>query len=403
MRHFILLSLISSLFLGCAPANDKVATKSGETEAEPAAIEQPLPIVINEASIVASEEATPAVEAPEAPLSAPTTSDEDTAAAAAPVAPAPAASAPQSPPASPQVVIRPTPPTIPSISAKRLEPPPRIAVIAKVPAPTHRTERATSPSFAPDDGAQPTREISSVSSQPTPSTEDEVEEEPESEETPTVTAQRTTAEVYQAASQLRGLSGWTVIPFAHFQRGNRHAVVAWPAINSAGTVVDATVVGICLEETDDGDLEECSRRWVVRDRSASMAAMRDALGGSNYQVRGRSAGIPLDDLGPRLGSLGTEFAQAASSGNRARARQTAMAFTRMLPLDTVAYENGVAQLLWMAARHNGRLEHVSTVQDGARATLTFHARRGLIRVQTITATARRVSGDDGRWIVTSYR
>jgi hypothetical protein len=204
-----------------------------------------------------------------------------------------------------------------------------------------------------------------------------------------------------AVGRLPGLSSWTVIPFAHLRRGTRHVVVAWPALNSAGSLVDATVVGICLEETADG-LEECGRRWVVRDQAAARAATVAALGGSDYDVIGRSAGRELDDLGPEMSRLGTAFAQAVSSGNRSAARQAATSFSRLLPLSTVAYGNDVARLLWAASNHSGRLEHVSTVRNGDTATLTFSVTRSGFRFQTIRATARPVSEGSDRWIVTSY-
>lgn len=235
------------------------------------------------------------------------------------------------------------------------------------------------------------------------STATEAEETPAANTAVTTREPATTAEVLRAVNRLRGLTTWTVIPFAHFRRGDRHAVVAWPAINSAGDLVDATVVGICLQETADGELEECSRRWVVRDQAASRAAMVDALGGSDYQVVGRSSGMALDDLGPRLASLGTQFSSAIANGNRSGATQAAVAATRLLPLNRVAYENGIARLLYAAARHEGRLEHVSTVRNGDSATLTFHVRRGIFRLQTITATARPVNGNTDRWIIVSYR
>ena len=102
-------------------------------------------------------------------------------------------------------------------------------------------------------------------------------EEPE----PMRSSQVTTDQVYRAVQELRGLSTWEVVPFAHFRRELRHVVVAWPAINSAGQVVDATVVGACLEEAANGSLEQCGQRWVVSDRSASIAALEAALGGSD--------------------------------------------------------------------------------------------------------------------------
>ena len=209
--------------------------------------------------------------------------------------------------------------------------------------------------------------------------------------------------VMQAVRGLRGLSNWTVIPFAHFRRGRRHVVVAWPAINSAGRLVDATVVGICLEANAEGTFEECGRRWVVRDQAASRAALLAALGGPDFEVIGRDAGAPLTELGPRLSELGTAFGRAVSSQDRDGAVRAAAAFTTMLPIERVALENGVAQLLWAAATHDGRLEHVETLRQGNSAVLTFHVMRGRRRFRTIRAQAQQVRGQGDRWIVTSYQ
>lgn len=216
------------------------------------------------------------------------------------------------------------------------------------------------------------------------------------------TAPATNSEVIQVVRGLQGLSTWTVIPFAHFRRGARHVVVAWPAINSSGQLVDATVVGICLEATDAG-LVEHGRRWVVRDSAASQAALVQALGGSDYEVVGRDAGIPLASLGPRLGELGSAFSNAIEQGDRDGASRAAAAFTVMLPVERVALENGVAQLLWTAANHNGRLQHVDTLRQGDQAILTFHVMRGRRRFRTIRAQAQRVAGQTDRWIIASYQ
>lgn len=222
------------------------------------------------------------------------------------------------------------------------------------------------------------------------------------EETATPRQPRTSAEVYRAVEQLEGLRGWTVVPFAHFQREDRHVVVAWPAINSSGRLVDATVVGVCLEEGDTGELEECGRRWVVRDRADSRAALVNALGGSDYRVMTASPGAELDDLGPRVSELGTAFSRAISNGNRSQARSAAIEFTRLLPVSEVAFDNQVAQLLYMASSYNGRLEHAGTVRNGDSATITFHVYRSILRVRTIRATAREI-GDTGRWHIVSYQ
>jgi hypothetical protein len=213
----------------------------------------------------------------------------------------------------------------------------------------------------------------------------------------------TSADVMRAVDGLPGLDAWTVIPFAHFRRGARHAVVAWPAINSSGQLVDATVVGICLAETGPGALEQCGRRWVVRDARASRAALVEALGGDDYEVLDRSAGTSLNELGARLSRLGSDFVDAMDAGDRAGARRAAADFARMLPLDRVSFENGAAQLLWAAATHHGRLELADTVRRGDTATLTFNVLRGRQRFRTIEATARRVAGSADSWVFESYR
>jgi hypothetical protein len=75
----------------------------------------------------------------------------------------------------------------------------------------------------------------------------------------------------------------------------------------------------------------------------------------------------------------------------------------MLPVERVAFENGIAQLLWAAAHHNGRLHHVDTLRQGDRAVLTFHVMRGRRRFRTIRADARRVNARDDRWVIERYQ
>jgi hypothetical protein len=212
-----------------------------------------------------------------------------------------------------------------------------------------------------------------------------------------------TADVLEAAFGLPGLDGWTVVPMAHFRRGERHAVIAWPALDAAGRTSDATVVGICLEPNAAGVLEECGRRWVVRAPSESAAALARALGGADYEVVTRPEGAPLDELGPRLAELGSAFAEAVSRGDRFAAQRAGAAFVSMLPVERVAFDNDVATLLYMAARHDGRLQHVATERQGEVATLVFRARRGFLTVQTIEATARPVRGNGDLWVLADYR
>ena len=233
-----------------------------------------------------------------------------------------------------------------------------------------------------------------------------VDEEPASTPQPrpqTPTPEVDAPEPYEVVSRLRGLDGWTIVPLAHFRRGERHALILWPAINSSGRLVDATVVGVALEPDAAGNLVERGRRWVVPDEATSRAALVAALGGEDYEVLDRRLGVSLDQLGPRLSSLSVAFGRFVSAGARVDAKDAAVAFSRLLPLERAAFEPSVARLLWMASAHSARLEHVETLREGETATLTFRVMRGGMTFQTITATATQLEGHPGRWVVSSYR
>jgi len=204
-------------------------------------------------------------------------------------------------------------------------------------------------------------------------------------------------------SRLRGLEEWTIVPLAHFRRGERHALIIWPALNSSGALVDATVVGVALEETEDGTLVEHGRRWVVRERETSRAALVEALGGDDYEVLDRRVGVHLHHLGSRLSRLSAAFGRFVAAGERRDAADAAAEFSRLLPLERAAFEPSVAQLLWMASSHSARLEHVETLREEETVTLTLRVMRGGMTLRTITATATPVEGHPERWVVGSYR
>jgi hypothetical protein len=226
---------------------------------------------------------------------------------------------------------------------------------------------------------------------------------PEPAPAPTYYPALTSEQVYAAAASLEGLSGWTVVPFAHFTRERRHVVVVWPALNSSGRTVDAMVVGVCLEEAGDGALEQCGSRWVVSDSAAAEAALVNALGGADYEIVSEQQSAALADLGPRLAGLGNQFVGAANRGDRRAASDAATAFAQMLPAEQTAFDNDLAQLLWAGAQYNGRLEHVRTERSGSTATLTFSVRRSIITLQTVRVTARQVSAGSSEWVVVDYQ
>jgi hypothetical protein len=253
------------------------------------------------------------------------------------------------------------------------------------------------PAAAPNDPVP-----SEAPSDPLPGPEEPTASEPEPPAAE-VRAPATSAEVLAVVSHLNGLEGWTVIPLAHFRRGSRHALVVWPAINSRGQLVDATVVGVPLEQGDDGALSEAGSRWVVREEGPSRASLVSALGGADWEVVDRGEGLPLDQLGPGLGSLAAEFSQAVAAGRRPAALEAAVAFSRLLPVERAGFESSVARLLWMASAHSAALEHQVTQRQGDRAQLIIRVVRGSLAIRTITATAAPVEGHPDRWVVESYQ
>jgi hypothetical protein len=204
---------------------------------------------------------------------------------------------------------------------------------------------------------------------------------------------------FAVAARLDGLARWTVFPVAHLRRGARHVVVVWPAIDSDGRLVDATVVGVCLVEGPDGGLVQEGRRWAVRDAAAARAATVHALGGESFDAVTRSDGVPLASLGPALAAAASGFSTAVHARENAAAARAVRALASLVPVERAAFENVVARLLWLAATHRGGLRHVRTTRDGERATLVLDVVRGDRRVRTVAAGARRVPGGPDRWLV----
>jgi len=202
--------------------------------------------------------------------------------------------------------------------------------------------------------------------------------------------------------RLPGLDGWEVVTLGHFRRARRHVVVAWPAINANGRLVDATVVAVPVRETIGGELEEDGRRWVVREAGPARAALTEYLRGDDYEVLGRNAGVPLNDLGPSLSRLAAAFVAARRSGDHAAAGRAATDFSELLPIGRAAHESSVARLLWMAASQNASLEHVETRRTGNRAALQLRVLRGNFALRTIRATAEPTPGNSMLWLITDY-
>ena len=163
-------------------------------------------------------------------------------------------------------------------------------------------------------------------------------------------------------------NGWTVVPVAQFSKGLRHAVIVWPAISPGGTVEDDDVVGVTLERTTDGSYrladtpgsrDVWSSRWRNRGSSDISPVARE-LGGSEGEVRERSEGAPLDDLGALLESTTHEFAAEVARGNRDLAKRAASRFSRLVALPQVVFDDWPWNILQKAATGRLQIQHLGT-------------------------------------------
>ena len=115
--------------------------------------------------------------------------------------------------------------------------------------------------------------------------------------------QTSSAQAYTFIKDLGEFQGQALVPIAHFRRGSRQVVIAWPLLSSEGDVItSANVYGVCLEETSNG-LEQCGI-WEVKERASSTAALEAALGGSDYHVVNSQSRASLDDLCTNLTVIG---------------------------------------------------------------------------------------------------
>lgn len=170
------------------------------------------------------------------------------------------------------------------------------------------------------------------------------------------------------ARSLPDFRGWTLVPVAQFHRGLRHAIVVWPAISPGGIVEDDDVVGITLERTADGSYrladtpgsrDVWNSRW--RDHgSGSISPVARELGGSDVEVRERSEGAPLDELGALLESTTHAFAAEVSRGNRDLARRAAVEFSRLVALEQVVFDDWPWNILQKAATGRLQIQHLGT-------------------------------------------
>jgi hypothetical protein len=205
--------------------------------------------------------------------------------------------------------------------------------------------------------------------------------------------------VYGAVKELGGFEDYSVIPLAHFRRGARSVVIAWPALTPTGDLGGTAVYGVCVEERGDGSYHSCGQRWLVNEINASTHALESTLGGSDYEVVSNQASASLDSIGDRLTTLGNSFVTAASEGDGEDMFGTAQEFLQMLPVEDVAFDNSVVQMLVNAARAEKEFLHIKTETGDLLATITMEVRFNRTATNVMSLTAQRDSLGSSDWTV----
>lgn len=208
--------------------------------------------------------------------------------------------------------------------------------------------------------------------------------------------------VYAAVKELGGFGDLAVIPLAHFSRGARSVVIAWPVLSASGDLSGSTVYGVCVEEQSDGSFDSCGERWLVNEVTASTFALERALGGSDYEVVSGQTSASLDGIGVRLTELGNTFVDAASEGDSVVLFRTAQEFMQMLPVDDVAFDNSVVALLVTAARGSKVFHYIKTEEGDLFADVTMEVRFNRTVTDVMSLTAQHDESSSNRWRVVDY-
>lgn len=208
--------------------------------------------------------------------------------------------------------------------------------------------------------------------------------------------------VYGAVKELGGFGDLAVIPLAHFSRGARSVVIAWPALRASGELAGSTVYGFCVEDQNDGSFASCGQPWVVNEVTSSTFALERALGGSDYEVVSNQTSASLDNIGVRLTELGNTFVEAASEGDGEVQFRTAQEFLQMLPVEDVAFDNSLVALLVAAARGNKVFHNIKTETGDLFANITMEVRLNRTATNVMSLTAQHDESSSNRWRVVDY-
>lgn len=191
--------------------------------------------------------------------------------------------------------------------------------------------------------------------------------------------------------------GAMIVPLAQITRASKHAVFVWPVNIVSGRIADDDIIGVTLLHTEGS--YHVIRLWSYPERDK----VEKELGGKDFIVRDRSAGVVLQELGPRFKVAWDSFYKAMKANNQSAAIEAGVAMSRLFALGSVVYDDGVAELLIAAFRMGpSYLSYGETLRDDKKATVVFWGRDPLrsMESQRIAFAARLVDEERNRWVLT---
>lgn len=206
------------------------------------------------------------------------------------------------------------------------------------------------------------------------------------------------AAALQALASVDSIRGWSLIPFAQFQRGQRIVVVGWLAFDSQGRVTGDRVVGLTFERLTDGQLQAVGPAWQVRGPSQTPTDIAHTLGGSDFTIIDRHQGLELERLGPELAQRCEAFSRAYRAGEHDEAMTRGTSLSRLLAFDQVAYANTTARLLYLCAGGES-MQHLETTPQRGQARIQLRINRSSGAPRTLQLIARQPGELQTRWVI----
>jgi hypothetical protein len=212
-----------------------------------------------------------------------------------------------------------------------------------------------------------------------------------------VTLEPVAQEALTALSVHEFFFGATIVPLAQLSRGLKLAVFVWPINIVEGRIADDDIIGVTLLRTDGS--YHVIRLWTYPDREK----LEKELGGKDYVVRDRDAGVPLQELGPRFKVAWDSFHNAMKANDQEAIIESGVKMARLFVLESVIYDDGVPELLISAFRFGPCfLSYIEAIQDQNIAKVVFWARdpRNAVESDRFKFQARRINDERNLWALT---